>query len=237
MKHKKLIIVLTCVFCILIAAAVASAIYVADYYHASTAALSYASKAEKTDAEYLVFGDVKSEKALIFYPGGKVEYSAYSPLMEKLSENGFLCILLKMPFNRAVFDMNAAQGIQEKYPLVEDWYLGGHSLGGAMAASFAAKNTNSYKGLVLLAAYSTEDISQSGLKVLTIYGSNDNVLDMEKVNENSGFLPKTAQTVVIDGGCYAYFGSYGAQDGDGIPTITEEEQISKTVEAIVNMAK
>ncbi|MBQ3601265.1 MAG: alpha/beta hydrolase, partial [Lachnospiraceae bacterium] len=112
----------------------------------------------------------------MFYPGGKVEYTAYLPLMNSLAEEGILCVLLKMPFNLAVLDMNAADGIQEQFPEIENWYIGGHSLGGAMAASYLETHANDYQGLILLGSYSTADLSTTELEVLSIYGSEDTVL-------------------------------------------------------------
>ncbi len=50
-----------------------------------------------------------------------------------------------------------------------------------MAASYLGKHTDEYDGLILLAAYSTADLSDSDLKVLSLYSSNDGVLSMEKI--------------------------------------------------------
>ena len=134
--------------------------------------------------------------------------------------------------NLAVLDMNAANGIPEQYPQVERWYIGGHSLGGSMAASHAAKNTDRYEGLVLLASYSTADLSTSGLDVISLYGSEDGVLNMDKYAEYKANLPADMEEHVIDGGCHAGFGSYGAQEGDGVPSITAEEQTDVTVQLL-----
>ena len=116
---------------------------------------------------------------LIFYPGGKVEYTAYAPLMAQLAEQNVLCVLLEMPLNLAVLDMDAARGIPEQFPEVEHWYLAGHSLGGSMAAAFAGKCADTYDGLILLAAYSTEDLTETGLRVCGLYGDRDGVSTLE----------------------------------------------------------
>jgi len=142
-----------------------------------------------------------------------------------------------LPFNLAVFDVNAADGIQEKYPEIQDWYIGGHSLGGSMAASYLADNAEEYEGLILLGSYSTADLSDTDLDVLSVYGSEDKVMSRENYEENKLNLPDDFTEIVIDGGCHAYFGMYGAQDGDGIAAITNEEQISLTAEHIVKMMK
>jgi len=142
---------------------------------------------------------------------------------------------VEMPFHLAVFDINSADGIQKEYPEIEDWYIGGHSLGGSMAASYVASHTDDYAGLVLLGAYSTADLSESGLAVLSVYGSEDKVMNRENYEKNKSNLPIAFTEVVIDGGCHANFGMYGAQDGDGTPGITNEEQIARTADAIVKM--
>ena len=98
-----------------------------------------------------------------------------------------------------------------------------------MAASHAAKNASAYDGLVLLASYSTADLSASGLPVISIYGSEDGVLNMEKYTEYKCKLPAAFEEHIIEGGCHAGFGSYGPQHGDGEPTLTGDEQIAQTV--------
>ena len=207
--------------------------YAADYYHADDVAVAAMSPAAGVAIEQkgntIVFIPEDAETGLIFYPGGKVEYTAYAPLMRALADNGVLGVLVRMPLNLAVLDVNAAKGIPEQYPKIKRWYIGGHSLGGSMAASHAANNTSAYDGLVLLASYSTADLRASGLPVISIFGSEDGVLNMEKYAGYRRNLPAAFEEHIIEGGCHAGFGSYGPQDGDGVPTITGDEQIAKTV--------
>ena len=155
--------------------------------------------------------------------------------MQSCAEQGVLCILVKMPFNLAIFDINAADGIQEQYHQIEDWYIGGHSLGGSMAASYLSKHKNEYEGLILLGSYSTENFSNTNLTVLSIYGSEDGVLNREKYIKYKTNLPSNLTEIVINGGCHAYFGMYGEQHGDGISKIKPEEQIIMTAHAIANV--
>lgn len=229
-KYRKLMI--AGVF--LLTVILACCLYVLDYYRGDTASIEAFLPGSdipmQTDARgYLVFAPEGAEDGFIFYPGGKVEYTAYAPLMRALADEGVLCVLTGMPLNLAVLDMNAADGIPQQYPQVQKWYIGGHSLGGSMAASHAAKNAGAYEGLVLLASYSTADLSASGTKVISVYGSEDGVLNMEKYEENKDNLPADFEEYVIEGGCHAGFGSYGSQDGDGTPAITGEEQLAETV--------
>jgi hypothetical protein len=225
---------------VVIVIAVGTGVYIGDYYRADDTALSLL--ADETSSVTIIekendticFLPENPTSGLIFYPGGKVQYEAYAPLLEKLAERGMLCVLVHMPGNLAVLDVNAADGIQEEYPDITRWYIGGHSLGGAMAASYVSKHSEEYEGLILLAAYSTVDLTDSGLSVVSIYGSEDGVLDMESYADNYKNLPASTREVVIEGGCHSYFGNYGMQDGDGTPTITGEEQRNLTVEAICN---
>lgn len=218
-------------------------IYVSDSYHANEVVVETAMQSSdqvtvsKVGNKNIVFSPENPSAGFIFYPGGKVEYEAYAPLMKKVAENGILCVLVHMPANLAVLDKNAADGIMERYPEIENWYIGGHSLGGAMAASYVSEHAEEYSGLVLLAAYSTSDLSDSGLKILSVYGSKDEVLKMDSYEKYRTNLPTDYVELVIEGGSHAFFGCYGAQKGDGIPEITNEEQIDQTVDAILKVIK
>lgn len=236
-KHNKKITVLAVLACILAALTIACTVYVNDYYRGDETVLEALHgdgvvNVDQTVRDRIVFMPDAPKAGLIFYPGGKVEYTAYAPLLHELAEQGVLCVLVKMPCNLAVLDVNAADGIQEEFPEVTDWYIGGHSLGGSMAAAYAAKHTEDYDGLVLLAAYATQDLSQSNMKAISIYGSQDGVLNREKYEENLANLPGDTLEYVIEGGNHAQFGSYGRQDGDGTPAISSEEQREAAVRQI-----
>ncbi len=231
---------------ILIIALLASAggvvFYINDYYHAEEVAVSLITEPEngvsvtEKDGNF-IFTPQKAEIGLIFYPGGKVEAESYAPLLHSLAENGVLSVLVTMPGNLAVLDMNAANGIKEEFPTVSTWYMAGHSLGGSMACSYLAENAGDFSGVILLASYSTADLSKLPLKVLSVYGSNDGVLNMEKYEEFKTNLPQDFSEKIIDGGCHAYFGAYGAQEGDNEPGITRDEQISITANAILDFTE
>lgn len=238
-KNKKLKIILISLLCVVAICCAGFGVYVSDYYRANDTALAATfSDNEVTVIEKnndcMVFTPKNPERGMVFYPGGKVEYTAYAPLMKELAREGFFCVLVKMPFNLAVFDISAADDVIAEYTNIDEWYIGGHSLGGAMAASYASKNADKLEGLILLAAYSTEDLNGSGLNVMQIQGREDGLFwdDMEEVKKYQPNLPDDFSQLCIEGGCHAYFGSYGEQEGDGKPTITPEEQIRQTVEFI-----
>ncbi len=234
-KSHKLLISLIIFFALIFSV---SASYVSDYYRTDTQAVSAFSSqynscfVTTTDEEYMIFSPENPKAGFIFYPGGKVEYTAYEPLMRACAENDILCVLIKMPFNLAVLDVSAADGIQQRFQSVENWYIGGHSLGGSMAAAYLSDNADSFKGLILLGSYSTADFSKSDLKVLSVYGSEDRVMNKEKYNEYKDNLPSEFAEKIIDGGNHAFFGMYGAQSGDGEATLTNTKQIEITAEII-----
>ena len=112
------------------------------------------------------------------------------------------------------------------------WYIGGHSLGGAMAANYAAGHGSQLTGVFMLAAYPTKSLDENTRAIL-IYGSEDGVLNMEKLGEADQYLPDNAEKYIIDGGNHAQFGNYGKQDRDGNAAISWEEQQHRTVEFIL----
>ncbi len=236
MKKKIIKILIAAVFVIVVTVGVVG-IYLGDYYKAQINDKAVFAPAKSVTVTALDNGDIlfmpeNPVGGFVFYPGGKVEHDAYRPLMEACASRGIACILVEMPFNLAVFNVDAAEGLTDMYPEINEWYIGGHSLGGSMAASFISENSDEYKGLVLLGSYSTADLSESDIEVLSVFGSEDKVMNKEKYNENKINLPADFKEVIIDGGCHAYFGMYGAQDGDGTPRITNIEQINTTAELI-----
>jgi hypothetical protein len=212
-------------------------LYVSDYYKAQTEAIESYTSSHPVDKRELSGGGiayVPSEYTVgvIFYPGGKVEHTAYEPLMIALAQRGILAVLVKMPHNLAVLKQNAADGITEQFPTVESWYMSGHSLGGSMAASYVFKNADKFDGLILLAAYSTSDLSGIGIKVASVYGTLDGVMNREKYLRYRTNLPTELYERIIDGGNHAGFGMYGKQKGDGDAMMTSEEQIEITADII-----
>lgn len=213
--------------------------YVNDYYHVTDkeAALSDTDAVSVTETSFGYFFDgAGTEDALIFYPGAKVEDLAYADLMKRVAAGGADCFLVHMPCNLAMFGMNKASDIIAENDY-EHWYLAGHSLGGAMAASYAANNPDKLDGLIFLAAYSTKDLSQSGLKTLSVYGSEDKVVNHGKIERGRSLIPGDYEEFVIEGGNHANFGDYGAQRGDGEAAISPEEQKALTAEKITELIK
>lgn len=216
-----------------------SAAYISDCYHVTDKEKALADtefvKVTKTDFGY-VFDGPSEENALIFYPGAKVEDLAYAELLKQIAAEGADCYLVHMPLNFAILGINKADKIMSEYEY-EHWYLGGHSLGGAMAAYYAAENGEKLDGLIFLAAYSTKDLSNSDMKILSVYGSEDKVVNMEKIEQGRELMPDDYEEYCIDGGNHAGFGDYGKQSGDGEASISADEQKAVTAEKMIGMIK
>jgi len=179
----------------------------------------------------------ETETALVFYPGAYVNYDAYLPLMVKIAQKGIKCFIVQMPADLSILQIKNADYLPLDYPEINNWYIGGHSLGGAMASTYVADNLDIYKGLVLLAAYSTSDLSSSDLKVISIYGSNDGVLKKDKYDKYKSNLPDTVIEKVIEGGNHGNFGEYGFQKGDKEATIDSEVQKQLTADYVGEFCK
>lgn len=180
---------------------------------------------------------------LVFYPGARVEAAAYlwtlSPLVERTDVRVYVP---EMPLHFAVLDPGRAAGIIDgDVPLasgsaaVDRWYVGGHSLGGAMACRFGANNPERVAGVVLAAAYcgAGDSLAGAGLDVLAVWGARDGVLDESRVQDRS-WAPADARFVELDGVNHAQFGAYGDQSGDRDPTAsdrTARERIVATLAA------
>lgn len=207
-----------------------------------------ASEALKSDAQvkvsegnWLVFQSAgqQPETGLIFYPGGKVDYRAYSPYARAVAAEGYLVIIPHMPLNLAVFDAGEAGKVIAAYPQIKYWAVGGHSLGGSMAANYAAQHQNQVQGLVLLASYpaGSDDLSKSSIKVVSLFGTNDGLATGPKIDASRLLLPASTIFQPIQGGNHAQFGDYGIQSGDGTATISRADQQKQAVTATVDLLK
>lgn len=242
MKKKSLKFkILTGIAILLLLVVSAFFIYVGSYYKASSlAADSLKSDSLVTVEENgdILFEPVSNDKhtGFIFYPGAKVEPSAYAPLAKEIASNGYTVIIAKMRFNLAILSPNRANSIISNYKDIDNWVIGGHSLGGVMASNYALEN-DKIKGLVLLASYpqSKTELTNSPIKVLSLWGSNDKVADLSKVKEAKDVMPSDSEFIEIKGGNHGGFGDYGHQKGDGKSSITNKQQIMDTSKDIVKL--
>lgn len=181
--------------------------------------------------------DGTPETGFIFYPGGRVDYRSYAPFARDIAAAGYLVVVPQMPLNLAVLDPDAAAGVIAAYPAVEGWAIGGHSLGGAMAARYVFENAQAMDGLALWAAYPAggNSLAASPAAVVSIYGTVDGVATPQDIDASAPLLPEQTAWTAIEGGNHAQFGWYGDQAGDNPAAISRPEQQRQTVEATVNM--
>ena len=229
---QKLKIAFIVIISVVIPFACAFGVYTGDYYRAEEGVEKYLKSSDvvtvTNEGKDIVFAPKDPTALFVFYPGGKVEYTAYAPLMYACAEKGILCVLVRMPVNLAVFDSRAASRYADRYPELKNRFIGGHSLGGAMAAGYLSSHTEEFKGLVLLGSYSSFDLTSSSLAVLSVYGSEDKILNKKQYEGKRHNLPSDFTEIILEGGCHAYFGWYGDHKGDGTPSLTKNEQIEQT---------
>lgn len=195
-KNKALKITLISILSFILLIFIIFGVYVAIYNHASDDNDQYLNSDEhisvtlKDNMYTFKNNETKSNTGYIFYPGAKVEYNAYAPVLYKLTkETGVTCYLPHMTFNLAFFSSNIANTIIEDNPSIDSWYLGGHSLGGAMACNYLKDNGNKYKGVILEGSYSVCDLTQyTNLSSLLIKASEDKVLNNDKYEDGKKYL-------------------------------------------------
>jgi len=200
----------------------------------ATAALSSTATATFTDAPTgLTFAPAAASPSagLVIYPGAKVPAEGYAPLARALAERGYLAVVVPMPLNFAIFDVGAADDVIAAHPEVRRWAIGGHSLGGAMAAQYAADHPAAVAGLVLCGAYSASDLAGGDLLASSVYGSLDAAVPTIEDPATKALLPPATAYVRIEGGNHEQCGWYTGQPNDPPATISREEQQDRIVEA------
>lgn len=230
-KKKRALTLIAAILCLMIVTVV---VYVMDYYHAQgleEMKISSGVSIEHVD-NMIVVAPQNPRKGLIFYPGAKVEATSYEPLMNELASRSIECVIVEMPGNLALLDKDAASEVIEKITNIDEWYIGGHSLGGVVATMYAQDHPDVFEGIVYVASYPACDLSGTDLKMLSIYGTQDCVLNMQSYEESKAYVTNNYEEHVIEGGCHAYFGNYGPQKKDGYPTITREYQQLQTADIV-----
>nr|WP_236779159.1 alpha/beta hydrolase [Agromyces seonyuensis] len=167
-----------------------------------------------------------SGDGLVFIPGARVTPSAYfAKLSGLVAETGATVVITKPTLNLAFFDTRPLSAFTDGVEGVDDWYVGGHSLGGVKACMLAADPGTDPEpaGLVLFGSYCASDLSGGDLPVLSLSGSEDGLSTPTKIEGAAHLLPASAEFVEIEGASHASFGDYGPQPGDGTATATDDE--------------
>jgi pimeloyl-ACP methyl ester carboxylesterase len=188
---------------------------------------------------WLVFEPISrtAQTGLVFYPGARVDPRAYAPAAHNLAARGYQVVIVPMPLNLAVFGSGKADEVINAYPNVKHWAIGGHSLGGAMAASYAYSHPDAIDGLVFWAAYpaNSNSLANRDLKVTSIYGTRDGLATEAKIDASRPLLPARTRWVAIEGGDHAQFGWYGPQSGDNPAAIDRAAQQAQIEEATAEL--
>ena len=208
------------------------------YYHAMSEVKDYLKDDNEVKiynkSDYYLFDNISNnDKALIFYGGAKVEEKSYAPMLNKIAHQGYDVFLTKMPLRFPLFSVGKANSIYKSNNSYTDVYLMGHSLGGVCASMALEKTSLNYKGIIFLASYPNKPLDNK-YKALSIYGSEDKILNLNEYNSHLSNFPTGYTQQIIEGGNHAYYGYYGNQKGDGKALITREQQIDITVNYIVD---
>ena len=191
---------------------------------------------EDGGAEILPTNNTK-DTGIIFYVGAQITPDAYIPLLARLTEQGYSCFIPNLTFNMAALEPKAADEIISEHPEIGSWYIAGHSMGGLTASGFAADNPDKVDGLILLAAYTNRDLSESKLPVLSIYGDTDGVMNKDLYDKRKEWNPADFEEHIIEGANHAQYGDYGEQPRDNDAVISMESQQKQTADIILEWLK
>lgn len=167
---------------------------------------------------------------LVFIPGAKVDPWAYAYKLSGLVDDGLTVVITKPPLNLAFFDTHTLGDYTSRVSGVSDWYVGGHSLGGVRACMLA--DSPDVTGVILFGSYCANDLSDSGLTVVSIAASNDLLSTQDKIMDAAPKLPTDTEFAVIDGANHASFGDYGRQPGDGTATASDADVRDEITELV-----
>jgi dienelactone hydrolase len=188
---------------------------------------------QREEGQLVFRPDSPTDKGLIYYPGGLVDPEAYAVTAQGIADAGYLVVIPKMALNLAFTGVNRADAIRSDFPEIETWVIGGHSLGGAMAAEYAKNNVDDLDGLIMYASYpaNNEDFVDFPIPILTLIGSRDPGAPQQQAFYEA--ISDSAESFVIEGGNHRQYADYSYQPDDGIATISAAEQQNQIIAATV----
>ncbi|MFC7785356.1 MULTISPECIES: alpha/beta fold hydrolase [unclassified Rossellomorea] len=189
------------------------------------------------EKDWIIFNPTENNHVgIVVYPGAKVEPEAYSYYGKQLAEKGYLVAIPNVNLNFSLFDTNKMQEIMDSHTSVQNWIVGGHSLGGVSASTFAYDHPSEIDGVILLGSYPSEttDFSNKNIPMLSIYAEKDGLSTIDKITETRHLLSTEAAMYEIKGGNHSQFGIYGKQKGDNQASISVKQQQDSMVKATIN---
>ena len=227
MKRRRIVRrILLVIAALLVVAIVGFIIWAESPMRAEAAPLAAAEEAvtvSETAEGVLLTPDDPSGTGLVFVAGARDDPLAYAAKFSGLAEAGVTVVIARPILNFAIMEFRGLDTFTSLAPDVDEWFVGGHSLGGVRACQYVADAPDTVAGLVLFGSYCSADISESGEPVLSIGAENDGLSTPAKIEAAAGLLPADAEFVELPGAVHAQFGDYGEQPGDGTPTATDAE--------------
>ncbi len=207
----------------------------------AVAALQPSAEVQVYQDEWLIFEPKTGEfdAGLLIYPGGRVDPRSYAPTAHQIAEQGYLVVIVPMPFNLAVFGWQNATPVIADYPAVSNWVISGHSLGGSMAVKYALSHPTQISGLALWASYpaASDDLSNLSLNSMSVYATNDGLTTLQDIENSRHLLPLSTDWIPVEGGNHAQFGWYGDQPGDNSASISRESQQEILIKSTLELMK
>lgn len=194
--------------------------------------------------DYLEFrpkeGGEDAVVGVIILPAALVSPFAYSILARSLAQRGYPTFVVRLPFNLAFYGWTTPGKIIKR-PQQEDglkpptkWVLVGHSLGTLGVELFTEARPECVNGVVYMGGGGkpTGKLANHGLPSLVIRGSRDPFTAEKDMQKAVDKLPRGTEVCVVEGGNNRGFASYSRQPLDWEATITTEEQLRITMEAL-----
>lgn len=238
-RRRGLKIALASVLAVLVVAVGAFLYWANDTYTAEPAGLAAVQEDPRVDVDDQ--GDVvvlrptgeSDGRGLVFLSGAKVDPQAYAATFQEVAAEGTTVVIVKPFLNLAILERRPLDAFTDLAPDVDSWAVGGHSMGGVKACSYA--ESGDVDALVLLASYCSGDAlaDRTDLDVISVSGTQDGLATPEKIDDSLADLPAATTVVRIDGASHAQFGDYGLQPGDGTPTISDDAARESISEALV----
>ena len=173
---------------------------------------------------------------IVLYPGALVEPLSYAYYANELSKQGYLVAIADVRLNLSITDNEKANQFISEHEDIKSWYVAGHSMGGVSATTYALNHLDMIDGVILLGSYpaASTDLSNTNLRVLSLYAEYDGLSTEEKIFAKASNLPADTVYVKIPGGNHAQFGMYGEQSGDLEATISVLEQQNEIIKATLD---
>jgi pimeloyl-ACP methyl ester carboxylesterase len=181
---------------------------------------------------------------VIFYPGAYADARGYATTLRPVALAGYRVVIVPMPLEFAMFGLNRALAVQAAFADIHRWVLIGHSLGGAMAATFASIHPDALAGLVLWDSYPTSAASLANYPrpVWHVHRATPDGKPPAAFAERRNLFPANSQWLPIPGGIHMYFGSFdgGGYREDWAPSISRDAEhqlvIAATLRALDGIA-